>query len=187
MKTLVIYAHPWDGSFNNFVKDKVSSLLEANNKTVDIIDLNKDGFNPVLEQADLKEFQRGRFNDKLALSYVNKLKEADELVFIFPIWWYGEPAILKGFYDKVLLKGHVYEQIDNKIQGTLKIDNATIITTAAIDKEFFESVGDPINNVLANSILKTIGVKKSSWIHCETVHLEESRINFLNKLDQHFN
>ena len=70
---------------NNFVKDKVSSLLEANNKTVDIIDLNKDGFNPVLEQADLKEFQRGGFNDKLALSYVNKLKEADELVFIFPI------------------------------------------------------------------------------------------------------
>lgn len=187
MKTLVIYAHPWDGSFNHSVLEQVKDLLENQNKTVDIIDLNKDSFNPVMTAADLKQFAKGDFADPLAKNYVERLKQADELVFIFPIWWYGEPAILKGFYDKVLLKGHVYDQVDHNIQGILKVQKATIITTANINEEIFKALGDPIKKILSGGILKTIGVNETNWIHCPTVHLEESRNVFLEEIKNHFN
>ena len=186
MNSLVIYAHPWDGSFNHFVLGKVTSLLEAQGKNVDVIDLNKDGFNPVMTTSDLKVFAAGQYADPLAADYVNRLKHADEIILVYPIWWYGEPAILKGFYDKVLLKGQVYDQVDHQLQGLLNAKTATIITTANINEEIFKALGDPIQNILANGVLSTVGIKEHTWIHCETVHLEESRNHFINEIEQHF-
>lgn len=186
MNTLVIYAHPWDGSFNHFVLETAVDLLKKQGKAVDVIDLNKDGFDPVMHPADLKVFARGEYADPLAKSYVEKLKNANELVLIFPIWWYGEPAILKGFYDKVLLKGHVYDQVNHGLQGLLNINKATVLTTASISKEIFGYLGDPINNVLIGGVLKTIGVNNCAWLHCPTVHLEEARTNYLEEIKKHF-
>lgn len=186
MKTLIIYAHPWQGSFNHHVLEVTTKLLEDAGHTVDLIDLNRDGFNPVMRQEDLKEFAKGEYADKLAGHYAKRMKAADELVFIFPIWWYGEPAILKGFYEKVLLKGHTYKEVDGKLQGVLGIDKATILTTANIDKTIFSYLGDPIQNVLANGILKTVGVNNVTWLHCPTVHIEESRNKYLTEITDHF-
>ncbi|WP_025725242.1 NAD(P)H-dependent oxidoreductase [Acholeplasma granularum] len=186
MRTLIIYAHPWEKSFNHHVLETTTKLLEEKGHEVDIIDLNKDGFNPVMRQEDLKEFAKGEYADKLAGHYAARLKGADELVFIFPIWWYGEPAILKGFYEKVFLKGHTYKEKDRKLVGVLGVNKATILTTANIDKTIFSYLGDPIQNVLANGILKTIGVTNVTWLHCPTVHIEESRINYLAEINAHF-
>lgn len=186
MKTLIIYAHPWEKSFNYHVLETTTKLLEARGNTVDLIDLNKDGFNPVMRQEDLKEFAKGQYADKLAGHYAKRLLAADELVFIFPIWWYGEPAILKGFYEKVFLKGHTYKEVDGGLQGVLGIQKATILTTANIDKAIFSYLGDPIQNVLANGILKTIGVNHVTWLHCPTVHIENSRNIYLEEINTHF-
>lgn len=186
MKSLIIYAHPYEGSFNNFVLTDVKTKLTNLGHEVDVIDLNADNFNPVMTKDDLALFSRGEYHDKLAENYVERLVAADELVFIFPIWWYGEPAILKGFYDKVLLKGKTYDEVDHQLQGLLKSERATILTTANIDRKVFTFLGDPIQNVLANGILKTVGVNNVSWIHCPTVHLEESRDKFLKEINTHF-
>lgn len=186
MNKLVIYAHPWDGSFNHFVLDKVKGILEEKGNSIDIIDLNKDGFNPVMTPADLKVFAKGEYADSLAANYVERLKKADELILIFPIWWYGEPAILKGFYDKVLLKGQVYDQVDHNLKGLLNIKQSKVITTANISEGIFEALGDPIKNLLVGGVFNMIGVENTKWIHCETVHLEESRNDFLNRLEESF-
>lgn len=186
MKKLVIYAHPWDGSFNHSVKEMVISNFVEQGHSVDLIDLNKDGFNPVMNSDDLSLFSAGNFADDLASDYAKRLLAADELIIIFPIWWYGEPAILKGFYDKVFLKGHLYDEVDHQLKGLLKTHKATIITTANIDHTIFQYLGDPIQNVLAKGILRTVGINEVEWIHCETVHIEESRNKFINKIQNHF-
>lgn len=186
MKTLVIYAHPWEGSFNSFVKEKTVELLTKQGKEVDLMDLNKDGFDPVMHQEDLKYFSKGEYADTLAKNYVERLKDADELVLVFPIWWYGEPAILKGFYDKVLLKGQTYDQVGYELKGLLKAKKATILTTASIDKNIFAYLGDPIQNISANGILGTVGIKDTTWLHCPTVHLEEARLNYIKEVENYF-
>ncbi|MEA5061005.1 MAG: NAD(P)H-dependent oxidoreductase [Erysipelotrichaceae bacterium] len=186
MKTLVIYAHPYDKSFNHFVFEKVQELLKAQKKEIDIIDLYKDNFDPVMRPSDLKVFSRGEYADKLAENYAERLAKADELVMIFPIWWYGEPAILKGFYDKVFLKGRAYHEVDHQLVGLLKIKKATILTTATIDKQVFNYLGNPIENVLAKGTLAMVGVENVTWLHCPTVYSEESRLNFLKEIETHF-
>lgn len=186
MHAIIIYAHPWDGSFNHHVLEQTIDLLKKQGKTVDIIDLNKDGFNPVLTQNDLKLFGQGKYHDPLAEAYINRLKAADEVVLVFPIWWYGEPAILKGFYDKVFLKGQAYGEVDHKLKGMLDIHKATIITTANISKEIFQAIGDPINNVLAHGVFETVGIDHVTWIHCQTVHMPASRASFLEEIKTHF-
>ncbi|MDD4090915.1 MAG: NAD(P)H-dependent oxidoreductase, partial [Acholeplasmataceae bacterium] len=157
------------------------------NKTVQLIDLNKDNFNPVMTAADLKLFSKGEYQDKLAQKYVAKLKESDELILIFPIWWYGEPAILKGFYDKVLLKHHTYDDSSGTMRGLLNINKATILTTGTIDENMFAHFGNPILNIVANGILKSIGVNNVDWIHCPTVHLKEAREQYLTRINNYFN
>lgn len=186
MNSLVIYAHPWEGSFSNAVKDHVLKNLKEQEKSVDLIDLNVDGFNPVMEKGDLRLFGKGEYADPLAKDYVERLKKADEVFFIFPIWWYSEPAILKGFFDKVFLKGTTYVQKEYEIQGVLNINKGAVITSGTIDKDYFRILGDPIENVLIKGTLGMVGIKNISWIHCSSVHLEESRKHHFEEIDAYF-
>lgn len=186
MKTLVIYAHPYDKSFNHFVFEKVQEIVKAKKNELDVIDLYKDNFDPVMRSSDLRVFSKGEYADKLAEDYANRIAKADELIMVFPIWWYGEPAILKGFYDKVFLKGKAYHEVDHQLVGLLNIKKATILTTATIDKEVFNYLGNPIENVLIKGTLAMVGVKNVKWIHCPTVYNEASRTNYLKEIEEHF-
>ena len=82
MKT-VIFSHPWDGSFNRAILDKVVENLEKTKEKYTIIDLNKDGFNPVMTEKDLELYSQGKSADPLVLKYQEILKNTDELILIF--------------------------------------------------------------------------------------------------------
>ena len=63
------------------------------------------------------------------------LRITDELIIIFPIWWFFMPAILKVFFDKVMLKDFAYKITEKGLQGLLtNIKKTTIITTSSTDK-----------------------------------------------------
>ncbi len=184
MKTVIIYAHPWDGSFNHHILTTTIEKLEAKGDLVDVIDLNKDEFDPVMHPADLRVFAKGEYHDAKAEDYTKRLQVADRAIFIFPIWWYGMPAILKGFFDKVMLKGTTYvEDEDHNLRGVLDIKESAVLTTGNISKEIFSYVGDPIHNTMIEGIFKMVGIENTTWLHCKTVHLEESRIEFLEELN----
>ncbi|CAM3600841.1 NAD(P)H-dependent oxidoreductase [Erysipelothrix urinaevulpis] len=186
MKSLIVYAHPWDGSFNQHVLLETKKILESRGDNIDIIDLYKDGFNPVLDQADLKVFGQGNYADPIAEDYANRLKQADNVIFVFPIWWYGPPAILKGFFDKVFLKNHTYKQNDKgEMTGILTGKKAIALTTANIDQyTLMNYLGNPIENTYLNGIMKLCGIPETKWVHCPTVHLEESRTQFLKEIKE---
>ncbi len=180
MNTLIVYTHPYDGSFNNHVLNTVKETRLEQGENVDIIDLYADNFDGIMRAEDLKLFGQGRYADELAEGYMNRLKAADEVIFIFPVWWYGTPAMLKGFFDKVLLKGHTYTQDENKnMKGLLNISKSSVFTTASITKEIMGYVGSPVEKTLIGGIFSMVGIENTTWIHCPTVHLEEARSNFL--------
>lgn len=186
METLIIYAHPYEKSFNSHVLEKIKGILNKKNQSFSVIDLNEDGFNPVMTKADLRLFSRGEYADPLALDYSNRLKAADEVIFIFPIWWYGLPAILKGFLDKVLLKGHAYEEVDYQMSGLLKGKKALVLTTSTITEDFFKYLGDPINNWFIKGTLNYVGIADVKWLNCPTIYDEAARNNFLEEIDKVF-
>ncbi|WP_025026048.1 NAD(P)H-dependent oxidoreductase [Caldalkalibacillus mannanilyticus] len=189
MKTTIIFAHPWHGSFNKAIMDTVISALEKKKKEYQVIDLNKDGFNPVLTEGELALYSKGGYRDERVEKYQKMLKNSDEVVFIFPIWWYNLPAILKGFIDKVMLKNYSYTEDKFGLKGLLdNVKKTTIITTSQAPTWYLKwVVGNPIRT-FTRGTLKGIGFKNIKWMNSEytTSGTDQKRKKFLSKIAKHF-
>ena len=165
--TTIIFVHPWLGSFNKAILDTVIKKLQAQNKTYQLIDLNKDNFDPVLRESDLILYSQGKSSDPLVGKYQEMLKNTTKLIFIFPIWWYDVPAILKGFIDKVMLKGFAYEESATGLRGKLHhINQTTVISTSESPTWYLKLFArNPIENNFIKNTLKAIGLKNVKWLN----------------------
>ena len=183
MKTIV-FAHPWNGSFNKAILDKVVEKLGKTREKYTIIDLNKDKFNPVMTEEELSLYSQGKSIDPLVEKYQEILKNTDELILVFPIWWMSIPAILKGFFDKVMTKGFAYESTQTGIKGLFNIKTAKMITTATAPKFLLNITGFGITMKKAN--LGGVGIKKTKWIHysLRMQGKDEDRKKFLEKVKE---
>lgn len=128
MQVLVIYAHPNHESFNDAICRQVVERFKQNGTGYHLIDLYAENFNPVL----IFNHQRRRSDmktDPATSRYRQLIGEADHLIFIYPIWWSGMPAILKGFIDRVLASGFAYTYQGPYPHGLLKNKTAAFIYT----------------------------------------------------------
>ena len=103
MRALVVYCHPRSGSFTEAVRDLVVEKLESKGADVRMTDLYARGFDPVLSAAEHEGYEICPDNCALVQQDVDDLRWCDTLIFVYPTWWYGLPAILKGWLDRVLL------------------------------------------------------------------------------------
>ena len=101
MQTLVIYCHPWEGSFNHAVLEAVERRLEHEGAGYQVIDLYADGFVPALSREELAGYNEGRVLDSLVERYQKLVAAAERLVIVTPIWWNDVPAMLRGFVDHI--------------------------------------------------------------------------------------
>jgi NAD(P)H dehydrogenase (quinone) len=159
VKTLIIYAHSYPQSLNHAILENVVKGLNEANREYELIDLYADKFDPVLV-IDEQHKRRDLRNDPYTEQYRKKIEQADQLIFIYPIWWYGVPAILKGFFDRVFVSGFAY-QYDGKLpRGLLKNKSAWVIYTIDSPSFFihlFRRNAEWI--VVRNAILKFCGIK----------------------------
>lgn len=105
MKILVIYAHPVETSFHATLHARVVAVLRAAGHEVDDCDLYAENFNPVLSREERLHYHDTTVNQAPVKDYVERLKRAEALVLCFPVWCFGLPAILKGWFDRVLMPG----------------------------------------------------------------------------------
>ena len=151
-----------------------------------LIDLNKDGFNPVLEERDLALFSRGESKDEKIKEYQKHLKKSDEVIFIFPIWWYEMPAILKGFMDKVMLKDFAYKETALGLKCLLThVKKTTVITTSEYPTWYLNLFGgNYIKGTFIGNTLKSIGLKKVKWLNNSNTSRgsNKKRESFLKKI-----
>lgn len=125
MKKLIIYAHPNPASLNHFFKETVLQSLNNSEQEVVVRDLNAIHFNPVLSLEDMQGQRMGKVADDVKTEQ-DFITWADQIIFIYPIWWTGMPAIMKGYIDRVFSYGFAY-RYDQGIQKGLLIDKSTII------------------------------------------------------------
>ena len=105
MRVLVIYAHPLADSFAAALhRAAVEALSEAGHE-VDDCDLYAMGFDPVMTAAERRAHNTEHPDLSAVEHHVARLRAADALVLCFPVWWYGMPAILKGYFDRVWVNG----------------------------------------------------------------------------------
>lgn len=105
MRVLVVFAHPVENSFSAALHRMVLETLRASGHEVDDIDLYADGFDPRLSREEWLTYHDVEVNRKPVNDYVERLLAAEALVLVFPVWNFGYPAILKGFFDRVFMPG----------------------------------------------------------------------------------
>jgi len=105
MRVLVIYAHPLADSFAAALHRAVVETLTGAGHEVYDCDLYAIGFDPVMKPVERRAHNTGHPDLSLVESHVERLRAADALVLCFPVWWYGMPAILKGYFDRVWVNG----------------------------------------------------------------------------------
>lgn len=108
MKVHVIFAHPLEDSFNAALFRLVTQTLEAEGHEVDSLDLYRDNFDPVLSPQDRIEYHDVTINQHRVADYVKRLQSTDVLVLCHPVWNFGWPAIMKGYFDRVFLPRQVF-------------------------------------------------------------------------------
>jgi putative NADPH-quinone reductase len=103
MRALVVYCHPRPESFTAAVRDTVLDRLRAAGADTRLIDLYQSGFDPRLTAQEHADYEDPARNRAPVAGHVADLQWCDTLIFVYPTWWYGLPAMLKGWLDRVLL------------------------------------------------------------------------------------
>jgi putative NADPH-quinone reductase len=144
MRVLVLFAHPVETSFSAALHAVTVEALVAAGHAVDDCDLNAEGFDPVLSRADRIEYHDVAVNRSRVAPYVDRLLAAEALVLVFPVWNYGYPAILKGFFDRVFLPGVSFDLVDGMVRPTLhNIGKLAAVTTYGGSRLRTILMGDP--------------------------------------------
>ncbi|PCK78249.1 MULTISPECIES: NAD(P)H-dependent oxidoreductase [Rhizobium] len=120
MRVLVLHSHPVEESYGKALyKQTLESLRKAGHE-VDGCDLYAEKFDPVLSRNDRLAYHDYPGNSALVKPYVDRLKQAEGLVLVTPVWNFGFPAILKGYFDRVWLPGVSFELVDGKVESRLR-------------------------------------------------------------------
>jgi NAD(P)H dehydrogenase (quinone) len=186
MSTLIIYAHPNKKSFNHAILENVMKGLKDANRQFDVIDLYTEKFDPILV-IDEEHKRRDLINDPYTAEYRNKIDEADKLILIYPIWWFGVPAILKGFFDRVFVSGFAFKYDGKLPQGLLKNKSAWVIYTLDSPSFYIDWLRRNAEwTVVRDSILKFCGIKKIKRTRLTSLKYStnEKRQQWLQKIYQ---
>lgn len=192
MRTVIVFNHPYEESYCNAILESVTKGLEKSTHEVDVINLDKDQFDPRMTSADLKAFVEHTAVDPQVIDYQERIRTADHLIFIFPIWWDIMPATTKGFIDRVLSPGLAYDHHPRGfgLVPLLKNLKSIILITTMNKPAIMYSllIGNLIRKVMVKSVFKTMGYKNVNWISFTSVKRvsQEKRVKWLNELENKF-
>jgi putative NADPH-quinone reductase len=152
-RALVLFAHPCAESFSAALHATVVERLTARGWDVDDCDLNAEGFQPVLTAAERRGYHDVSSNTGPVADYVARVRAAEALVLVFPVWNFGFPAILKGFFDRVFLPGVSFRLEDGKVLPNLRnIRRLAAVTTYGGTRLRALLAGDPPRHVVTRAI-----------------------------------
>jgi len=163
MNVLIILGHPDKKSFNQAIAQTCRDRLSENGHTVLFHDLYEEGFDPVMNAA---EIPKGVAIDEIVEAHCSDLAESDGIIIIHPNWWGQPPAIMKGWIDRVIRPGVAYEFLDGDNgegvpEGLLKAKTGLVFNTSNTseirENKIFK---DPLETIWKNCIFDLCGVKQ---------------------------
>ncbi|MGB3553629.1 MAG: NAD(P)H-dependent oxidoreductase [Jannaschia sp.] len=174
-RALVLAAHPVPDSFNAALHSRVLETLRGRGWEVDDCDLYAEGFDPVLSEAERRGYHEAPANIEPVAGYVERLRAADALVLVFPVWNFGYPAILKGFLDRVFLPGVSFRLENGKVHPNLtRIRRLAAVTTYGGTRIRAALCGDPPRRCVTRAV----------WHVCRPRAMEYLALYDMNRVTQ---
>jgi NAD(P)H dehydrogenase (quinone) len=143
LRVLLLYAHPNPDSFVAALHRATIETLAADGHEVDDCDLYAENFDPVLSRAERLGYHAVPANRAPVEEHVRRLERAEALVLVYPVWNFGFPAILKGYFDRVFLPGVSFRLENGLTVPNLKnIRHLVAVTTYGAPRHRAMLLGD---------------------------------------------
>lgn len=140
---LIVTAHPIETSLSHTLAQRIAGKLQEQGTQVEIADLYAEGFSPAMIRADLDLYHgdASALPDDV-LREQQRVERADMLIFVFPFYWWSVPALLKGWFDRVLTVNWAYKVgEEGRIVGNLRDVPVRLVATAGSDIAGFDKHG----------------------------------------------
>ena len=185
-----MYAHPVEGSFTSAVRDRVVAALGRNGHDVDLLDLYATAFDPHLAAEEwTPDTPHAEDRPELA-AHINRLRRADWLVFVYPTWFGGVPAMLKGWLDRVWVERVAFGRApgSNRIRARLQqIRRVSVVTTYGSPRWTNIVEGEPGKRLIRRWLRVLLHpLARSQWIALYGMDQADTatRAAFLERVDR---
>ncbi|MGQ1889839.1 NAD(P)H-dependent oxidoreductase [Thermophagus sp. OGC60D27] len=160
MQHLIISAHPNKNSFSNALAEALAADSRNNNANPMIRNLYEIDFNPILTNSDLSQIKDGLIPPDISREQ-KLLKEADLISIVYPLWWGSFPAVLKGYFDRVLTNGFAFKISTDGPEGLLKGKKIVLHTSMGNSVEEYEKKGilDAFRQIHGNEVFGFCGIE----------------------------
>ena len=167
MRVHVVHAHPVETSFNRALFDATCETLRAKGDEVDPLNLYDEDFRAAMTRQERLDYHEVPENLTPEIKpYVDRLRACDKIVFVHPVWNYGYPAILKGYFDRIFLPGVSFDLVggDEADKGKLvpalkNIRKVAYITSYGGDRVRTWLMGDPTRRLAMSWAWVTFGTR----------------------------
>lgn len=164
--TLIIYAHPGTEGFNSRILDRARQFLDEKGEEYEVIDLYGINYDPVLKKEEHYTAGNKTITEE-NLEFQKKIKQASKLMFIYPVWWGGMPAILKGFLERVFTPGFAFKYRKDKLiksipDKLLADKKAVCLITSGGPEIFYALLLNPVKVINRFIIFGFFGAKSKT-------------------------
>jgi putative NADPH-quinone reductase len=168
VSALVVFAHPVPDSFTASMRDSVVGALRSGGHQVDLADLYADGFDPRLTADEHANHRLGVEHKPVAAAWADRLRACDTLVLVYPTWWSAQPAMLKGWFERVWVNGvAVAVHDDGRVPSPLltNIRRVITVTTHGSSKLVNSLQGEPGKRFVKRALRSAVNRRcRVEWI-----------------------
>lgn len=140
MHVLTVVDHPKSGSFTHAVAERFSAGAQASGSSVEVADLHAEGFDPIFRVADHEQYET-EVTPADVVKEQARIERCDVLCLAFPLFWYGMPAMTKGWIDRVWTYGWAYDQVGAAFPALLRDRVGVLLVPAGANPDGWKQDG----------------------------------------------
>jgi len=174
LRVLYLYCHPLAESYHSAIRAAALNGLKSGGHAIDLLDLYAESFQPALTAEERRHYLDPSRNQAGLEAYVARLRSAEALVVQFPAWCFGTPAMLKGFFDRLLIPGVAIDMSQPRARPMLdNISRIVGVVTYGQTWSFAFWMGDPPRKAVTRFLPWFTGGKARTR-YCALYNLEGS-------------
>jgi putative NADPH-quinone reductase len=186
MRVLYVYCHPLEQSFHAAIrKEALAGLAEAKHE-VDLADLYAEKFDPVMGPDERSDYHDLAKNQSRVAGYVARLRAADALIMQFPVWSFGPPAMMKGWFDRLFMPGVAFDLTDPSSVKPMLTNLKRIAGITTYGRPWWNAflVGNPPKKIMTRYVPRFTGGARVDYfpLYHMNVASEEKRKAFVAKV-----